>query len=602
MKTSNVKTKRSVLAMILCTAVAFGGMIHDVPAKAEDNSTAVKWVRGVNDWGFFNLLQHLGEDYYLREEDKTLLWQNFKNTEKFGAEKVLNLHGVGRCYGIAVTSVLSCYGLIPYESYALNPDAVPKSINDVGFPYVSETASRDDADVPPAVRSLLSVYSLMQLKDCQRQESARLMYQYTEQERIQMLLERMEQEIPTVIGISFSGNDPEQGRPSHALVAYGVEDCEKRWENKTYDKKILIADPNMPYKTVNPDALPAVKIHGCLYVNTKDWSWYLSYYGKSDNGDNITQILSDPDVLNWGGILHGTKEPAAQEPFIGVLSTNRLKGDYQLKKAVRNGNTVTAQGDADFKQYEAFYPDAVESAVLNFLTKDIDDAYALQLEEPQPVEMLMNYENSIQRVQSEKMKEASVSPSGYAGFKGGTSAYSLEIITNENYPTPWYDVRVDGIADAASLTMQDHGYLLTAKNDGRLEVTVKNDTQTIACCYMMDADSVLLYEETDGELAAAADLDGNGTFETVLTEYFASGDVNLDGSINAKDATEILIAAAKAGTGQDIGLTDVRQKAADVNSDGSINAMDANWILRYSAAVGTGSVNGSLDEFVKRGK
>ena len=66
------------------------------------------------------------------------------------------------------------------------------------------------------------------------------------------------------------------------------------------------------------------------------------------------------------------------------------------------------------------------------------------------------------------------------------------------------------------------------------------------------------------------------------------GDVNGDGIINSKDATMILIAAAKQGTGRETELTASQQKAADVNGDGKINASDATVILRYAAAAGIG--------------
>ena len=102
-------------------------------------------------------------------------------------------------------------------------------------------------------------------------------------------------------------------------------------------------------------------------------------------------------------------------------------------------------------------------------------------------------------------------------------------------------------------------------------------------------------------LAVSADLDHNGTFETVLASAFVPdlGDVNGDGSINAKDANEVLLAAARIGTGNDSGPTEAQQKAADADQDGSINSVDAAWILRYAAAVGTGSVQDGLDAFLK---
>lgn len=73
------------------------------------------------------------------------------------------------------------------------------------------------------------------------------------------------------------------------------------------------------------------------------------------------------------------------------------------------------------------------------------------------------------------------------------------------------------------------------------------------------------------------------------------GDVNLDGVVNAKDATALLIAAAKLGTGQPSGLTAIQESVANVNGDKSINAMDAATILRYAAALGTGKAGDITD-------
>ncbi len=66
------------------------------------------------------------------------------------------------------------------------------------------------------------------------------------------------------------------------------------------------------------------------------------------------------------------------------------------------------------------------------------------------------------------------------------------------------------------------------------------------------------------------------------------GDVTDDSTINAEDATAVLIAAAKLGTGNDSGLDETKMQAADTTADGKINAEDATLILRYAALSGTG--------------
>ena len=68
----------------------------------------------------------------------------------------------------------------------------------------------------------------------------------------------------------------------------------------------------------------------------------------------------------------------------------------------------------------------------------------------------------------------------------------------------------------------------------------------------------------------------------------ALGDVNADKTINAKDAAEILIAAAKIGTNRPTGLSAEKETAADVDCNHVINSRDASAVLRYAAAIGAG--------------
>ncbi len=66
------------------------------------------------------------------------------------------------------------------------------------------------------------------------------------------------------------------------------------------------------------------------------------------------------------------------------------------------------------------------------------------------------------------------------------------------------------------------------------------------------------------------------------------GDVNTDESINASDASAILVHAANIGAGNNGTLSETAQELADVNQDGSVNATDASYILVYSALTGAG--------------
>ena len=77
--------------------------------------------------------------------------------------------------------------------------------------------------------------------------------------------------------------------------------------------------------------------------------------------------------------------------------------------------------------------------------------------------------------------------------------------------------------------------------------------------------------------------------DTPNNDNYKLGDVNEDGSINALDASNVLLEYALKATNQTLRFNELQSKAADVNKDGSINAIDASLILAYYAAIATGN-------------
>lgn len=77
---------------------------------------------------------------------------------------------------------------------------------------------------------------------------------------------------------------------------------------------------------------------------------------------------------------------------------------------------------------------------------------------------------------------------------------------------------------------------------------------------------------------------------------FELGDVNRDGNVDAKDATDILKAYAVYSTGGEPALAPDQKSAADVNEDGAVNSKDASIILAYYSYLSTGG-NMKLRDF-----
>jgi hypothetical protein len=137
-------------------------------------------------------------------------------------------------------------------------------------------------------------------------------------------------------------------------------------------------------------------------------------------------------------------------------------------------------------------------------------------------------------------------------------------------------------------------------------LTDETGKTTIAYCEWVCEDKTLEHEDIKAgtyyvwvESASST----NSTYAYTLTaEYYPDtyllGDVNEDGTVDALDASEILVAAAAMGAGNESGLTDTQELAADVNLDDSINAADASAILSYAAAVGAGDADARLEDYV----
>ena len=135
--------------------------------------------------------------------------------------------------------------------------------------------------------------------------------------------------------------------------------------------------------------------------------------------------------------------------------------------------------------------------------------------------------------------------------------------------------------------------IVDIKGDGEYTVTWENVySSTINCLYIQSNINFYAYGEN------VEDVTGSAANIKVLSISTAPGlgDANADGSVNASDAAQVLISAAKVGAG---GEGDVPTEVGDVNADKVVNASDAAIILQYAAAVGASTFEGTIADYVK---
>lgn len=85
----------------------------------------------------------------------------------------------------------------------------------------------------------------------------------------------------------------------------------------------------------------------------------------------------------------------------------------------------------------------------------------------------------------------------------------------------------------------------------------------------------------------------------IVSDSFMLGDANIDGRIDAVDASLVLSDYALTATGGESSLNEIQQAAAEVNKDGNIDAIDASAILSYYAYTATGGTS-SLEDFLSK--
>ena len=436
---------------------------------------------------------------------------------------------------------------------------------------------------------MIDYYQQAQCADAFRQARAWSLYHETSDERLAQIIASVKAGNPALVAYVGHFKDlPDMA--GHAVAAFGYEIGSWEWDEQKYNARILIYDPNTYL----------FEDSACLYIDTEHGNWRIPAYKlNSEDGDIIDFVSSDIELLNNCGLIHGTKYHS-DKPRFAFFGTVLPEGTFSLRKTQLDGNTwADTEEDSDIRRFQYSFGKSMTLSDVDYIMPDQESGYYFTVEQEQPLDVNMSYDNLLMIAEGTG-KTVRFSPDGTLAMESSGKPYTLEIVRDTGYSGTMYDLTFSGSAKSVQISVTENGYLLCSDHLKEIIVKASGDDTEDTFCFSADTDKVLIYETDEHTLVAAVDADEDGVFETDVEKQWRSGDVNQDGRINAKDASEVLISASRIGTGQDAGLTDVQQKAADVDRDGNINAVDASWILRYAAAVGTGTAPESLADYIKK--
>lgn len=529
-----------------------------VPSSREN-----KFFDGGDNWSFVNSRQIYGKNYFLKDSDYKTLLNGLQNTEKTTIyDAVRNRSWNGSCYGMALTSILACGGILNPANYQS------------GAEFIHDIVSPPTDDV----KSLINYYFMLQFTDRIQNQTKQAAF-LTEEEKLRNLISCLEDGSPVLLTYfgDFYGDKMNHG--GHAVVAYALESGTYSKDGKVYNRMVKVYD----------NASGDYNENYCLYFNTNDWAWTIPYYQlNSATGSTLGFISDDLNLLNTHGLLSGTKNAATSGDYIALLDVSALQADYSLYKVnYSDGKWIGAPtADDDIKPMASFSDDASQGSNLQFALRDTETGYSMKLDTPEKIDFSMNYENSLMNVNASAGKIIRFLPSDCISMEGSQTTYNMEIILNENaLVTDWYSFAVTGgKTDEVKLEKTKGGYILTSANMKNVIAEAYNDDDDAYINFSTDAESVYLYEIDKNTIGVKVDSNGDGTYDKLIaqTSEAKNGDANLDGNVDILD----VITINKAILGKET-LTRHQNEFSDVNQNGVPDSSDALAVLKYIVGLTT---------------
>ena len=504
----------------------------------------------MNNWSFLNSTRNFTRNYVINDKYMRTLLKNTKRTEQARIKRQLEKSFRGSCFGMAITSILSCYGILDPAQY----QAGAATLHDIEGPPNEE------------IMSLINYYYALQFTDAYRQEILHL--PKSEAERISILLDQLQDKSPTLLTYytQFGG---------HAVVAYDAVYGKYSIDGSDYNVKVLV------YDNKNADFSDDY----CLYINTASSQWTISADpdASTEKKASLNLSVDDPNLLNVHGYLQDSGYTSDHE-FIPTRGCTRINCTYSIRRVDLSDSNWTIHSSVD-DDIELFYTYADGDDIggdLLFAVPGEELGCIMTFNSAEAIEQTMSYANDFMTAQFDAALKAIFDPSGYIEVSGAESEFYLNMVSNEGYyPTDWYEVAVSGTGSDVSLKKVENGYIFHSDTMQDIAVAAANDRTRPMVEFSTDYDEVLIYEIQENVIGIAVDADGNGSYETtiaqgdpdVLTVY---GDADESGVVDIIDV--IKVNKFLLGTDK---LSDTSRLLADVDRDGDVTPMDSLNILKY---------------------
>lgn len=142
---------------------------------------------------------------------------------------------------------------------------------------------------------------------------------------------------------------------AHALCGIGVTDGSWTFNDKNFDKCVLVLDSNAKNKDMEPIGFTN---ETCIYINSETKESYIpAYINKDGAGKNLDYIAIDNDeLLNYKGAINPSESPSVDVSEIKHCIFTKNKG-INVYPVLKDGtfSSLPSEGVIDIVGYHSFF-------------------------------------------------------------------------------------------------------------------------------------------------------------------------------------------------------------------------------------------------------
>lgn len=494
-----------------------------INAQADDGKS-FEW--GKNNWRFDNssryfsnydvnsdVMDKMQKDFNLSNSDIAELKWNIANDNASGFN--------GSCFGMTISEIMAYQGGLRLSRYG-------------GSDVVNQNANT--SDMTSVINFIQELQSNSEMCQSIRQTPF-LSGKFPQAEFIRKLRDVAENS-DYLVKLSYkivtrNANSGSVGNGYHAVLVYGIEDSNyySPVTGKTYDRKILIADPN--YLSGN-----AVKSDACLYFKSSDCSWIVPYWNVRYANGTVQSCYWDAEsgeATDNGGIRNIMRYESLTEEvdlmsgfnaghYIAGLEIDNKSQNVSSVEKVKNSGNPNADYSGDFSDEIVRYDMDMDDNI--YMTEN-DELYALwnptsfytlSYLKPSDYSLKMDYETVDYYADVTNSTYTLFKPGGSITLKGSDADYDIAMVTEDaDCVTDWFSVAVSGTdVDNLVYAKVKGGYTLSASNLRNVKVSVKGEGFAADVSFSTEYDDVFIYEIDKETIGVKADTDKNGTYETQI--------------------------------------------------------------------------------------